>query len=463
MSIFIPQTLRARVIVMKNLLKYPNLKKTDPEIAGINTSEEKRQFLYANFIASENYASPAVREASSSVATNKYSEGYPSKRYYKGNDVAIDPVEILAQKRALKLFQLDEEQWGVNVQPASGSEANMAVYGSLLKAKGQNEDIALGMRLDFGGHLTHGFHVSFSGKFFHFEQYGLDKSGRINYEEIEILAQKFQPKLIVCGASAYSRTVEFDKFGAIAKKYGALLMADIAHIAGLIAGGVHPSPFPHCDIVTTTTHKTLRGPRGAMIFARKDKTLETASKTSPLNRNLNSKKQKSLFDLINSGVFPGLQGGPHNQQTMAIAVCIKEDDTSKFRNYASRVVKNAEILADELVKCGFSIVSGGTDNHLMLLDLQPFQVNGEDASQWLYLAGIVTNKNAVPNDPLPPQQASGIRLGTPAMTTRGMGPKEMKMFAKWIHSAVTDHSDKNLENIKKRVRDLCKNFPPPGF
>ena len=442
---------------MKRAIEYPNLKKIDPEISELNRLEEDRQFGYADFIASENYASPAVREAGSSVATNKYSEGYPGARYYKGSDVAIDPIEILAQKRALKLFGLDEDTWGSNVQAASGSEANLAVYGALLKAKyhPNGEDVALGMRLDFGGHLTHGFHVSFSGKLFHFEQYGLDETGYINYDEVEELAKKFGPRIIVCGASAYSRVVDFEKFSKIAKKYGALLMADVAHIAGLIAGGAHPSPFPYCDIVTTTTHKTLRGPRGALIFVRKGVSIvPPASKDS---------MEKNIFQLINSAVFPGLQGGPHNQQTMAIAVCLKEANTTQFRSYVKHVVKNANALCEDLKKYGFDIISGGTDNNLLLVDLRPFNANGEEASEWLHQAGIVVNKNAIPNDPLPPQKASGIRLGTPAMTTRGMGVAEMKQFAKWAHEAITDHSEKNLQNIKNQVTALCKKFPPPGF
>ncbi|MFY9457992.1 MAG: serine hydroxymethyltransferase [Candidatus Spechtbacterales bacterium] len=440
---------------MKRAIKTSNLEKNDPEIARLNRLEEGRQFWYADFIASENYASPAVREASSSVATNKYSEGYPGARYYKGSDVAIDQIEILAQKRALKLFGLDEKVWGANVQAASGSEANLAVYGALLKPKNHpdKEDIALGMRLDSGGHLTHGFYVSFSGKLFRFEQYGLDSKGYIDYAQVEELSEKFKPKLIVCGASAYSRIIDFERLGKIAKKHGALLMADVAHIAGLIAGGVHPSPFPHCNIVTTTTHKTLRGPRGAIIFARKD-----VAGADPV-----TSKERSIFQMINSAVFPGLQGGPHNQQTMAIAVCLKEADTPQFRAYAKRVVKNAQTLCETLTDYGFDIVSHGTDNHLMLVDLRPFGVNGEDASEWLSRAGIITNKNAIPNDPLPPQKASGIRLGTPAMTTRGMGAKEMKQFAKWIYEIIQNPSDKNLENIKKQVRALCKKFPPPGF
>ncbi len=442
---------------MKRTIKYPNLEKTDPEIAKLNRLEEERQFWYADFIASENYASPAVRETSSSVATNKYSEGYPGARYYKGSDVAIDPIEVLAQKRALKLFGLDEGVWGANVQAASGSEANLAVYGGLLKPKYHRggEDTALGMRLDFGGHLTHGFHVSFSGKLFHFEQYGLDKDELIDYDQVEQLAATWKPKLIVCGASAYSRIIDFAKFSEIAKKHGALLMADIAHIAGLIAGGVHPSPFPYCDIVTTTTHKTLRGPRGAIIFARKD--------VAMIPPDSKDNKPRNLFQLINSAVFPGLQGGPHNQQTEAIAVCLKEANTARFRAYAKMVVKNAQTLAEELTKLGFEIISGGTDNHLMLVDLRPFKVNGEDASEWLYRAGIVVNKNAIPNDPLPPMKASGVRLGTPAVTTRGMGAREMRQLAKLIHSAITNPSAENLEGIKLQVRALCQKFPPPGF
>lgn len=460
---------------MRRVVKYHNLKKTDPEIARFNEIEEERQFWNPSFIASENYASPAVREAGSSVATNKYSEGYPGARYYKGSEPAIDPIEILAQERAIKLFRLDENVWGVNAQAASGSEANLAVYGAMLKPKGQGlshakdsegkEDTALGMRLDSGGHLTHGFHVSFSGKLFRFEQYGLDENGYINYAQVEELAEKFKPKLIVCGCSAYSRTVDFEKFSQIAKKHGALLMADIAHISGLVAAGVHPSPFPHCDIVTTTTHKTLRGPRGALIFARKD--VSILLEKGPLRQASETREtkngSKSLFQLINSAVFPGLQGGPHNQQTMAIAVCLKEASTAQFRAYAQKIIKNAQALAGELQKLGFKIVSGGTDNHLMLVDLRSFNVNGEETSEWLYQAGIVVNKNAIPNDPLPPTKASGIRLGAPAVTTRGMSPREMRQFAKWIHSAITNHSEKNLQAIKKQVYALCKKFPPPGF
>lgn len=453
---------------MKRAIKSPNLEKIDPEISKFNLLEEERQFWYADFIASENYASPAIREASSSVATNKYSEGYPGARYYKGSDVAIDPIEILAQKRALKLFGLEEGVWGANVQAASGSEANLAVYGAILNPKNHpKENVALGMRLDFGGHLTHGFRVSFSGKLFHFEQYGLGNKGYIDYDQVEELSEKFKPKLIVCGASAYSRIIDFERFGGIAKKHGAFLMADIAHIAGLIAGGVHPSPFPYCDIVTTTTHKTLRGPRGALIFARKNKFINPPSASPPYSKGGNKGglqgSAKSLFQLINSAVFPGLQGGPHNQQTMAIAVCLKEADTAKFRAYAKRVVKNAQTLSETLNSYGFDIISGGTDNHLVLIDLRPFNVTGEDASEWLSRAGIITNKNAIPNDPLPPTKASGIRLGTPAVTTRGMGEREMRKFAKWIYDVIANPSEKNLDNIKKQVRALCKKFPPPGF
>lgn len=433
---------------MKRVIKTPNLDKQDKEVARLNVAEEERQFFNANFTASENHVSPAIREANTSVATNKYSEGYSGARYYKGN-VVIDQMETLAEDRGLELFELKGDEWGVNVQPTSGSGANLAPYGALLKPKNHpdGEDVALGMRLDFGGHLTHGFHVSFSGKLFHFEQYGLDEAGYINYDEVDRLCEKFKPKLIVCGASSYSRIIDFEKFGAIAKKHGALLMADVAHIAGLIAGGAHPSPFPYCDIVTTTTHKTLRGPRGALIFARKDVMVG----------------EKSLFQLIRSAVFPGLQGGPHNQQTLAIAVCLKEAKSPQFKTYARNIVKNAKALSDALLKHGFNIVSGGTDNHLVLLDLTPFAVSGEDVSTWLEQAGIVVNKNVIPNDPRPPREASGIRLGTPALTTRGMGTKEMKQLAKWIHEAISDHSEKNLSTINKQVRDLCKRFPPPGF
>lgn len=428
---------------MRKTIKYPCLKKSDPEIARLNELEEERQFWHPTFIASQNYTSVAVREASSSVLTNKYSEGYPGARYYKGNEL-IDEIETLAEDRALTLFGLKNNEWGANVQPASGSEVNAAVYLALLKPRyhPDGEDIALGMNLDSGGHLTHGFYVSFSGKIYHFEQYGLDNNGYINYDEVEDLAKKYKPKLIVCGCSAYSRIVDFKKFSEIAKEYGAFLMADIAHIAGLIAAGEHPSPFPYCDIVTTTTHKTLRGPKGALLFAR---------------------KEKSLFKLTRSGVFPGLQGGPHNQQTMAIAVCLKEASTANFRAYAKKVIANAAALADALKGYGFNIVSGGTDNHLMLVDLRPFKISGKDASDWLYKANIETNMNAVPNDPLPKRQTSGIRLGTPALTTRGMGVREMKLFAKWIHGVITNPSEENIDEVKRQVKALCKKFPPPGF
>ncbi|MBI2462864.1 MAG: serine hydroxymethyltransferase [Candidatus Spechtbacteria bacterium] len=418
------------------------LKLNDKELEKLNAAEEKKQSEYINLIASENYMSPAVRMALSSVTANKYAEGYPGARYYPGCDEAIDPIERLTQDRALKAMKLSPKVWEVNVQPYSGSPANLEVLGALVKPKGHPDgaDTVLGMALPVGGHLTHGHPVSFTGKFFNFVQYGLDTKGIINYDQIEKLAGEHKPRLIICGATAYSQKIDFKRFSEIAKKHGALLMADIAHIAGLVAGGVHPSPFPYCDVVTTTTHKTLRGPRGAMIFARKE-----------------------LMPAINKAVFPGMQGGPHNNNTLAIGVAFGEIMKPAFKTYAKQIVKNASVLAKELKKRNFTLVSGGTQNHLMLIDLQTKSVSGNEAQKILYSAGIIANRNSIPNDPRKPFDPSGIRMGTPALTTRGFKEKEILLVAQWIDEAISDPTAKNCARIKKRVQTLCKKFPPPGF
>ena len=405
----------------------------DKQLDKLNKLEDKRQLETINLIASENYVSPAIREAMSSRLTNKYSEGYPGARYYPGNQY-VDEVETLAQKEALKTFNLKNSTWGVNVQPYSGSPANFAVYAAVL----EKNDTALGMALSSGGHLTHGFKVSHSGRFFNFFQYGVDKNGLLNYEEVENLAQKYKPRLIVCGASAYSRIIDFIKLSKIAKKYNALLMADIAHIAGLVATGVHPSPFSAksgqalADIVTTTTHKTLRGPRGAIIFGRAE-----------------------LMPAINKSIFPGHQGGPHNHQTLAIAQAFIEAQTPKFKQYTVQIIKNTKTLAKELQKLNFNIVSGGTDNHLFLLDLTNKGVSGGDAEKLLEKNNIIANRNTVPNDPRKPFDPSGIRIGTPACTTRGMKEKEMKKIAQLIDKALCG------QDVKNEAKKLAMEFPTP--
>ncbi|OGH22160.1 MAG: serine hydroxymethyltransferase [Candidatus Levybacteria bacterium RIFCSPHIGHO2_02_FULL_37_18] len=388
------------------------LKQIDPQVHKLVLEEQKRQREVLEMIPSENYASGAVMEALGNELTNKYSEGYAKKRYYQGNRV-IDDIELLAEERAKKLFGVVH----VNVQPYSGSPANTAVYFALLEPF---KDKIMGLSLAFGGHLTHGSPVSFSGKYFPIVSYTLDKKGYLDFAEIERLAKFHKPKIIVCGATAYPRIIDFKKFGQIADKVGAYLLADISHITGLIIAGVHPSPVPYAHIIMTTTHKTLRGPRGAMIMVTQK----------------GLKKDPELADKVDKAVFPGLQGGPHDNQTAAIAVALKEAATLKFRVYGKQIVKNARVLADELIKYGFNLSSGGTDNHLLLIDLQNKGVNGAVAALALEVSGIVLNKNAVPNDPMPPFYPSGIRLGTPAITTRGLKEREMKKVAKWIHQTI---------------------------
>lgn len=415
----------------------PTLKKSDPLVANLVAAETKRQQHTLDLIPSENIVSPAVLEALGSALTNKYSEGYPRKRYYAGNAI-VDEIEELAQARARKVFKLTDD-WHVNVQPYSGSPANMAIYYALLKP---GERI-MGMSLPFGGHLTHGWKVNFSATFYDSVQYTVKRDGYIDYDEVWNLAHKKKPKIIVTGATAYPRVFDFKKFGAIAQEAGAYLMADISHIAGLVAAGAHPSPFPYADVVMTTTHKTLRGPRGAMIFAnRKSKMAEWY--------------HIDIASAIDKAVFPGLQGGPHDNQTAAIAVALGEAMQPEFRAYGKQIVKNAKALAAELKKYKLSLVSGGTDNHLMLIDLTNLGISGIEGQNRLEHAGIIVNRNTVPYDTRSPFDPSGIRLGTPSLTTRGMKEREMKILAKCIYGTLTG---KNASAIKKGIRGLCRKFP----
>lgn len=411
-----------------------HLKKTDPQIYDLVKLEEKRQKDVLEMIPSENYTSTAVIETLGSVLTNKYSEGYSKKRYYQGNKV-IDEVELLAEERAKKLFGVPH----VNVQPYSGSPANTAVYFALLEPL---KDKIMGLSLAFGGHLTHGSPVSFSGKYFKIVSYELNEKGLLDFDAIEKLAMREKPKIIVCGATAYPRLIDFKKFGAIADKVGAYLLADISHITGLIIAGVHPSPFPYAHIVMTTTHKTLRGPRGAMIM-----TTEKGIKKDP-----------EIAEKINKAVFPGLQGGPHDNQTAAIAVALLEASKPAFKKYGEQIVKNAKVIAEELLKLDYNLISGGTDNHLLLIDLSNKGVNGAVAALALEVAGIVLNKNAVPNDPMPPFYPSGIRFGTPAITTRGMKEREMKKVAQWMHEAIEEVKGKQLPKEKEARSEFWKQF-----
>ena len=382
----------------------------DKKISALIKKEEKRERSVINLIASENYVSKDVLEALGSVLTNKYAEGYPGRRYYGGNAV-VDEVELLTIARALKLFRLSPNKWHVNVQPHSGSPANVAVYMGLLPHDGSGR--IMGMQLAHGGHLTHGHSVSASGKFWKQIPYGVsEKTERLDFEALMELAKKEKPHIIVAGFTAYPRTIEWKKFRAIADAVGAYLMVDMSHISGLVAGGAHSSPFAYADVVTTTTHKTLRGPRGAMIFVKKD--------------------ERELATKIDKAVFPGLQGGPHENAIAAIAVALNEAMEPKFKSYAAQVVKNAKVLASELKNLGWHIVTGGTDNHLMLVDTWKNGVSGKDASLRLERAGIIVNMNTIPFDTRKPMDPSGIRLGTAAETTRGMKEKDMKVLAKKI-------------------------------
>jgi len=405
-----------------------DLKTTDPEVYGAIQKEKDREHEKIVLIASENYVSEAVLEAQGSIFTNKYAEGYPSKRYYGGCEYA-DIVENLAIERAKKIFGSEH----VNVQPHSGSQANMAVYFSVLKPG----DTILGMRLNHGGHLSHGASVNFSGTLYKNISYGVNKDGYLDYEEVRKLALEHKPRMIVVGASAYSRTIDFQAFSDIAKEAGAYLLADIAHIAGMVAVGVHPSPVPYADFVTTTNHKTLRGPRGGMIMCKAE-----------------------YAKAIDKMIFPGIQGGPLVHVIAAKAVALKEAMTEDFKIYQQRVVENAKTLADELIRKGFSIISGGTDNHLMLIDLNNKNVTGKDAETALDMAGITVNKNSIPYDERPPAVTSGIRLGTPCITTRGMGKAEMVEIADLISSIINNSTaPEAIAAIARRVKDLCDRFP----
>ena len=417
------------------------LKNRDPKIEKLIKAEESYENNTIDLIPSENYCSAEVREAMGSVLANKYSEGYPHARYYAGQ-INIDKIEDVAKDRALKMFKLSADKWHANVQPYSGSPANVAVYFALLNFG----DKIMGMKLDQGGHITHGLPISFSGKAYKIVSYGVDpKTEILDYGEIEKIANPpaggEKPKMIVCGATAYSRIIDFKKFSEIAKKVGAYLLADISHIAGLIVAGTHPSPFPYADVVMTTTHKTLRGPRGAIIICKKARLPDG----------------QDLAEKIDKAVFPGLQGGPHEHQIAAKAVCFGEAMDPEFKNYAKQIVRNAKALAKESQKLGLRIVSGGTDNHLMLVDLRNIKMTGKVAQKMLEEVGIICNKNTIPNDPQKPFVGSGIRIGTPAVTTRGMEEKEMKIIAELIYKTLTGKGTK--DKIGKEVLKLCKKFP----
>jgi len=408
-----------------------NLKKIDPQIAKLIKKEERRQAETLNLIASENYPSKAVRETLSSIFVVKYAEGRPYKRYYGGQEF-VDALETLVEERVRKVFRLNPKKWAVNVQPYSGSPANYAVLRALLKP---GEKI-MSLPLSHGGHLTHGAPASLSGQDFKVVNYFLNKDGLLDYKEIEKIAKKEKPKLIIAGFTAYPRKIDFKKFGEISKKVKAYLFADISHITGLIIGGVHPNPFPWADVVMTTTHKTLRGPRGAIIICKKE-----------------------LEERIFSKVFPGLQGGPHEHTIGAVGVALKEALAPQFKKYAQQIVKNSKSLAIELKKYNFNLISGGTNNHLVLVDLTNKNITGKQAQNLLEKAGIIVNKNTIPYDPRPPFNPSGIRLGTPALTTRGMKEKEMKKIAFWINEVILN--PKFCSQVKKEIKKLCQKFPIP--
>ena len=409
----------------------PSVRKVDPQIAELLDDEVTRQTDGIELIASENFASTAVRQAQGTVLTNKYAEGYPGKRYYNGCDV-VDEVESIAIERACKLFGAE----AANVQAHSGSQANMAAYFAVIKPG----DTMVAMSLDHGGHLTHGHPMNFSGMLYNVVPYGVDKkSEMIDYDEIAKLAEKHKPKLLVAGASAYPRTIDFSKFREIADSVGAKLMVDMAHIAGLVAAGIHPSPVPYADIVTSTTHKTLRGPRSGLILCKEE-----------------------LLQPINSKLFPGLQGGPMMHTIAAKAICFHEAMSKEFKTYQGQVVKNAAKLAETLGQLGFRIVSGGTDNHLMLVDLRPKHVTGKIVATTLDKAAITVNKNMIPFDPESPFVTSGIRIGTPSVTTRGMKTKDMVKIADFINRAISVQSDDAaLKAIALEVKAMMQNFPMP--
>jgi glycine hydroxymethyltransferase len=411
----------------------PSLRSVDPEIHELIRLETKRQDEFVRLIPSENYASAAVMEATGSILNNKYSEGYPGRRYYEGQEY-IDKVETLAIERAKRLFGMQH----ANVQPYSGSPANQAVYLALAKP-GEH---VMGLGLPFGGHLTHGWGVNFSGMQYASAQYDVDPdTHQVDLNRVESLARETKPKIIFCGGTAYPRIWDYAGFAQIAASVGAVLVADIAHIAGLIVAGAHPHPYPHAKIVTTTTHKTLRGPRGGMI-------LSDGTYAKELDR----------------AVFPGLQGGPHNHTTAAIAVALKEASTDDFRSYGQQIVRNAKALAAALLERGFRLISGGTDNHLILIDVTPRGITGKPAAKALHEAGIECNYNTIPFDPRKPFDPSGLRIGTPSVTSRGMGEKDMVAIADWIDRVLKVADDERaLHAIRAEVADYCKAFPAPGI
>jgi glycine hydroxymethyltransferase len=405
---------------------------SDPRVYELIRAEERRQAEKIRLIPSENYVSRAVLEAAGSVFTNKYSEGYAGKRYYEGQQ-NVDPLEVLTQTRACSLFGAEH----ANVQPYSGSPANLAVYLAFLKPG----DKIMGMALPMGGHLTHGSAVSITGKFFQAVPYGVRRdTGRIDMDEVRDIARRERPALIWAGGTAYSRLWDFAAFAEIAKEIGARFAVDMAHVAGLVAGNAHPTPIPHADVVTTTTHKTLRGPRGGMILCK-----------------------QPFAAAIDKAVFPGLQGGPHDHNTAALAVALDEASRPEFKEYAHQVVANAKVLAGELMARGFQVLSGGTDNHLLLVDLTSKGVPGKVAARALDQAGLELNYNAVPFDTRKPFDPSGIRLGTPSVTTRGMGATEMKLIAGWIDRVIGKPDDETTAQVLTEVREVTRRFPAPGI
>ncbi|MBE5905991.1 MAG: serine hydroxymethyltransferase [Lachnospiraceae bacterium] len=411
------------------MFTFDEIQKVDPEIAAAITAENDRQQSHIELIASENVVSKAVMAAMGSQLTNKYAEGYPGKRYYGGCE-CVDVVENLARERAKEIFHCDY----VNVQPHSGAQANMGVFFAVLEPG----DTYMGMSLDHGGHLSHGSPVNMSGKYFNVVPYGVNDEGFIDYDEVRRIALECKPKMIICGASAYARTIDFKKFREIADEVGAVLMADIAHIAGLVATGLHPSPFPYVDVATTTTHKTLRGPRGGMIMA-----------TEEANKKFN----------FNKAIFPGIQGGPLMHTIAAKAVCFKEALSPEFKEYQQQILKNCATLAEELIKRGFEIVSGGTDNHLMLVSLLNKNITGKECEKLLDSANITCNKNTIPNDPASPFVTSGIRLGTAAVTSRGFKEEDMVVVAEAIRLAIDEREGDGVEKAKELVKGLTDKYP----
>ena len=422
------------------------IKKVDPELYEIINREQNREHDTLELIASENFTSPAILEAAGGIMTNKYAEGYPGKRYY-GGCIHVDEAENLAIDRLKKLFGVEY----ANVQPHSGSQANMAVFMTFLNPG----DTIMGLELSHGGHLTHGSAVNFSGQLYNSISYHVDKeTGRVNFDEVRSLAQEHKPKMIICGGSAYPRYVEFDKFYEVAQEIGAFLMADIAHPSGLVAAGVHPSPVPYCDVITSTTHKTLRGPRGGIIMMGKDRE-NTWGKIAP-----KSGRTKMISELLDSSVMPGMQGGPLMHIISAKAIAFGEAIKDEFKVYAKKIVDNAKVMAQEFIEMDYDIVSGGTDTHVVLMDLSNKGISGKAAEKALEKAGITVNKNMVPFDQRSPFITSGIRVGTPAITTRNMGSNEMKKIASFINTVVTDADNEDtIQNVKSQVKELCDSFP----